>query len=72
HIGNDCQAFLKAGENVDIGEKLISAGDGTLIAASSVSSGTTVADNVATAQEAKDLSGSGAVDTLIKVRILPS
>ncbi|MHA1344968.1 MAG: hypothetical protein ACTSO3_01075 [Candidatus Heimdallarchaeaceae archaeon] len=72
HIGNDCQAFLKAGENVTIGEKLISAGDGTLIAAGSVSSGTTVADNVATAQEAKDLSGSGAVDTLIKVRILPS
>lgn len=71
-IGNDTQAFLKAGESVTPGTVLISAGDGTLIAAASVSSGTTIYDRIAEARETKDLSGSGAVDTLIKVRILPS
>lgn len=67
--GNECQAFLKVGENVNIGDLLISAGDGTLIANGSESSGITVIQVVAMAREAKDLSGSGAVDTLIRVQV---
>jgi hypothetical protein len=69
--GNKCQAFLKAGENVSIGDELISAGDGTLIANGSESSGVTVADVIAIADEALDLSGSGAVDTLMAVLVHP-
>lgn len=68
--GNETQAYLKAGENVSIGDELISAGDGTLIANGSESSGVTVRQVIAHAREAKDLSGSGAVDTLIKVMLL--
>ena len=68
--GNSVQAFLKAGENVAIGAKLISAGDGTLIAEASASSGVTVKQVIAEAYEAKDLSGSGAVATLMRVTLL--
>lgn len=68
--GNEVQAFLKDGEDVAKGAKLISAGDGTLIAEGSASSGVTVKQIIATAREAKDLSGSGAVDTLIRVMLL--
>jgi len=69
-VGNEVQAFLKAGEDVSIGDNLISAGDGTLIAEGSASSGVTVKQIIAKAREAKDLSGSGAVDTLIRVMLL--
>lgn len=68
--GNEVQAFLKAGENVIIGAALVSAGDGTLIAEGSVSSGTTVKKVFAKAREAKDLSASGAVNTRIRVMLL--
>jgi len=68
--GNEIQAFLKDGEDVAIGAKLISAGDGTLIAEGSASSGVTVKQIIAVAREAKDLSGSAAVDTLIRVMLL--
>jgi hypothetical protein len=61
-------AFLQATENVAIGEKLISAGDGTLKALSNVTSGVTVYQVVGIAEEALDLSGTGAVATRIKVR----
>ena len=67
--GNEVQMYLAAGENVAIGAELISAGDGTLIANGSESSGVTVAAIVAVAREAEDLSGSGAVDTLIRVML---
>jgi len=69
--GNEIQAFLKAGESVDIGDKLISAGDGTLIENGNESSGVTVNQIIAVAREAEDLSGSGAVDTLIRVQLMP-
>lgn len=67
--------YLKAGENVAVGETLISAGDGTLIAESSAASagvvkkiiGVVAPTNAATDL---DLSASGAVDTLIHVAIL--
>ena len=68
--GNELQWFLKAGENVAIGDKLISGGDGTAIADGSEASGVTVEQRIATAREALDLSGSGAVDTLMRVMLL--
>jgi len=68
--GNEVQAFLKAGENVAIGAFLISAGNGTLIDEGSASSGVTVKKRFAVAREAKDLSGSGAVATLMRVMLL--
>lgn len=68
--GNESQMFLKAGENVSQGDYLISAGDGTLIADGSEDSLTTVKQAIATAREAVDLSGSGAVNTLMRVRLM--
>lgn len=67
--GDKVQAILKAGENVAIGAPLISAGDGTLIAEASVSSGVTVKDVIGFADEALNLSASGAVDTLCDVLV---
>lgn len=68
--GNEVQAMLKLGENVSIGDELISAGDGTLIQNGSEGSGVTVDRVLAIAREALDLSGSGAVDTLMRVMLL--
>jgi len=67
--GNECQMFLKAGENVAIGDKLISAGNGTLIADGSEDSATTVKQIIGIAREASNLSGSGAVATLLRVML---
>lgn len=67
--GNEVQMFLKSGENVVVGDELISAGDGTLIKNGSEASGITVKQVVAWAREAKNLTGSGAVDTRIAVRM---
>ena len=70
HPGNECQILLKAGEDVAIGDILISAGDGTLIKEGSESSGVTIKDHIAIAREALNLSGSGEVDALLHVMIL--
>lgn len=68
--GDELYVQIKAGENIAIGDKLISAGDGTLIEEGSEGSGVTVREVVAVAREAVDLSGSGAVATRIAVRIV--
>lgn len=68
--GAEVQMYLQAGESVTKGDWLISGGDGTLIANGSESSGTTVQQIVAVALETSDLSGSGASNTLIDVRVL--
>lgn len=68
--GDEIFAYIKAGENVAIGDQLISAGDGTLIKIGSVSSGVTVTDVIAVAKEANDLSGSGAANTRSAVRVV--
>lgn len=67
--GSEAQVFIKAGEDIAIGDYLTPAGDGTLIEESSVSSGVT-ANRVAMAVETCDLSASGAVKTLCRVRFL--
>lgn len=63
-------ALIKAGSVVSIGEKLISAGDGSLIPNGDEDSLTTVAQIIAIAQEALDLSDSADVNTLATVRVL--
>lgn len=68
--GSLVQAWLKAGEDVAIGDKLISAGDGTLIENGEEDSSTTVRQIIAIADEVLDLSASGAVATRIDVRVL--
>jgi len=65
--GNKIQMILKAGENVAKGARLIVAASGLVIAEASADSGTVVKQTVV-AEEALDLSASGAVDTLIAVR----
>lgn len=52
------QAYLKDGENVVIGDELVSAGDGTLIKSSSLASSGLLLQVVAYAVEALDLSAS--------------
>jgi len=66
--GTRFHGILKAGENVTIGTALISDGTGRLIALASASSAASVEKVMAYAEEALDLTGSGAVDTHICVR----
>ena len=68
--GGRVNALIQAGQNLAVGDILISAGDGTLIDEDEAGSGVSVADRIAVALEAIDLSASGAVATLAKVRIL--
>lgn len=62
--GDEYYMFLQAGEDVAIGDLLESAGDGTLQAV------TTGGEPLFEAVEALDLSGTGAVDTRMKVMAL--
>ena len=67
-VGSEVCALLAVGENVSIGDELISAGDGTLIAIGSAASATTVQQVIARAVEAQDNSaGSAAVLTRCRV-----
>lgn len=68
--GDIVNILLKAGETITIGETLVSGGNGTLIASDNTSSGVTTKQIIATALEAKNLSASGSVNTLIKARIM--
>ncbi len=68
--GDVVDVFIKAGESIAIGDKLICAGDGTLIENGSEASGTTVKQIFAVATAACDLSASGAVATRCAVRIV--
>lgn len=66
--GTRFQAILKNGENVVIGEALISDGSGRLIAQTSRSSDNATKQVIAYAEEASDQSGEDGADTLIAVR----
>jgi len=68
--GAVCYMYIKAGEDIAIGDELISDGDGTLIENGSETSGVTVKQLVAIAVEANDLTASGAVDTRSAVRFV--
>lgn len=68
--GAEVYAYIQAGQDIDIGDLLISGGDGTLIENGQELSTTTVQQIIAVAMEAVDLTASGAVDTRIAVRVL--
>jgi hypothetical protein len=68
--GSEANVLLKSGEDVSIGEDLISAGDGTWKSADNVSSGVTIAQRLAKAMEALDLSDSGSANTLVRARMI--
>lgn len=67
--GSEAFVFLKAGESVAIGAYLSAGGAGVLIAEGTVASGTT-ANRIAVALQTLDISASGAVATLLKVRFI--
>ncbi len=66
--GSECYAMLDDGEDVVIGDYLVSAGDGTLMK-QYADSGMVDVFVVGVALETLDLTGSGAVDTRILIRI---
>lgn len=68
--GNEVQLLLEAGQNVVIGTQLISSDNGKVIALAAAGSGVTVKQIVGVACEALNLTASGAVDTLLAVRML--
>ena len=67
--GAECQVYLKALQTVVKGDKLVPAGDGTLIKSGEEDSGDTP-DVFAIAMEALDLSDSDLDATLLHVRIV--
>jgi len=66
--GCNFQGLLKAGQDVDIGDLLISSGDGTWKALTDCDSSVATPKVLAVAMEAEDLSDSGAANTLVKMR----
>lgn len=68
--GDEVFAYIAAGENVAVGDRLISNGDGTLQKETGAGSGVTVKQVIATARQAINLTGGGAVATRIAVRVL--
>jgi len=72
NVGSEVYALLEDGQNVVVGQELISAGNGKLKALSDLESGETASEIVGVAAEAKDLTGSNTADTLIRVSIVAS
>lgn len=68
--GDVVNVLLAVGEDVDIGDHLISDGQGNFIAVDSASSAVTSPVSLVQAEEALDLSGSGAVATHIAAVVL--
>lgn len=67
--GSEINALIEAGQDIAIGEELISAANGCLKSATDIESGEVLAEVVAIAVEACDLTASGAANTLSAVRI---
>jgi len=57
-------------QDIDIGEKIISAGNGLVKSADDISSGLTVIHVLGIAEEALDLSGSPTGNELLAVRVV--
>lgn len=66
YSGSETQALIAAGEEIEIGDKLVVNAEGKLVEATDVAAQTVLA----VATEANDLSDSGAEDTLSNVRWL--
>jgi hypothetical protein len=70
--GSESQVLVASGEDIEIGDQLMSAGNGKFKEFSDPDSSATLNHHtpLAVALEEADLSSSGAVDTLVKVRWL--
>ena len=68
-LGCEVNALLQDGQDIDIGDQLISAGDGTLVALDSIDSGGENDYVVGVAQEALDLTDSADDNALIRIRV---
>jgi len=68
--GSVVRALIKAGEDIAIGDELVSNGDGLFIEDTSVGSGVTVTRIYGVAEEACDLTASGASNTLCMMRVV--
>ncbi len=68
--GSVVRMLLEDGEDVSIGEKIISAGNGLVKSYDNIGSGRTVAHVLGVTIEEMDLTGSTATNTLIMVRVV--
>lgn len=68
--GTEVNAMIQDGQDISIGEKLMSMGDGTLGSLTDSASGITTPKIVAIAVEACDLTGSDSSNTLARVRVV--
>lgn len=68
--GDEINALIQAGQNLTIGTKLVSAGDGTLIDVAEAATSVTDLNALAICIEVIDLTSTGSVATHAAVRIL--
>ncbi len=68
--GSEVQVLVEDGQNISIGDSLISAANGKFKIASDLESGETLDQVIAVATEANDLTGSNTSDTLSAARIV--
>ena len=68
--GTEVNVLIEDGQNVAIGDEIISAGNGKLKIASDLESGETLTQVIGIATKAIDLTGSNTSDTLSPIRIL--
>lgn len=68
--GGEVNVLIEDGQDIAIGDHLISAGNGKMKAASDVSSAALLLEVLAVATEANDLTGSNTVDKLSAARII--
>jgi len=68
--GSVINGLIEDGQDVSIGDELISAGNGKLKVATDLESGETLSQVVGIATEANDLTGSNTSDTVSAVRIV--
>lgn len=68
--GGEANVLIEDGQDISIGDKLISAGNGKFKIASDLESGETLDQVIAIATEANDLTGSNTSDTLSGARFI--
>ena len=68
--GSVINMLIEDGQDLSIGERVMSAGNGKLKSVDDIESGDTLAHVVGVAEEARDLTGSNSSDTISAVRIV--
>ena len=70
NVGSVVNALIEDGQDISIGDKLISAGNGKLKVSTDIESGESLGKVVGIAMEDRDLTGSDSDDTISAVRIV--